>query len=52
MVDRGNVATAGGVAPSVDLDLDVVERLAGPAARARIAPPMDHLYFQTKRLLG
>ncbi|MCC6968379.1 MAG: DJ-1/PfpI family protein [Nitrospira sp.] len=45
IVDEGNVITAGGVAASIDLGLYVVERLAGPDTRARIATQMDYPYF-------
>lgn len=44
IVDEGNVITAGGVAASIDLGLYVVERLAGPAVRTRIAIQMDYPY--------
>ena len=44
VVDEGNVITAGGVSASIDLGLHVVERLAGPAARARVAKQMDYPY--------
>ncbi len=44
VVDDGKVITAGGVAASLDLGLYVVERLAGPEARAKIAAQMDYPY--------
>ncbi|ULA65161.1 MAG: hypothetical protein LZF86_190463 [Nitrospira sp.] len=44
IVDEGNVVTAGGVASSIDLGLHIVERLAGPEARARIATQMAYPY--------
>lgn len=44
IVDEGSVITAGGVAASIDLGLYVVERLAGPEARRRIAIQMDYPY--------
>lgn len=44
LVDDGDVITAGGVSASLDLGLHVVQRLAGPEARARIAKQMDYPY--------
>jgi cyclohexyl-isocyanide hydratase len=44
VVDEGPVVTARGVSAGLDLGLHVVERLAGPDARARIATQMDYPY--------
>jgi cyclohexyl-isocyanide hydratase len=44
VVDEGPVVTARGVSAGLDLGLHVVERLAGPDARARIAEQMDYPY--------
>jgi cyclohexyl-isocyanide hydratase len=44
VVDEGDVITARGVSASIDLGLHVVERLAGPEARARVAKQMDYPY--------
>ena len=44
IVDEGSVVTAGGVSASIDLGLHVVQRLAGPEARERIARQMDYPY--------
>jgi cyclohexyl-isocyanide hydratase len=44
VVDEGDTITAGGVSASLDAGLHVVQRLAGPAARARIAVQMDYPY--------
>ena len=44
IVDEGDVITGRGVSSAVDLGLHVVERLAGPAARERIAAQMDYPY--------
>jgi cyclohexyl-isocyanide hydratase len=44
VVDEGSVITAGGVSSSIDLGLHVVQRLAGPEARDRIAKQMDYPY--------
>jgi transcriptional regulator GlxA family with amidase domain len=44
VVDEGDVITAGGVSASIDLGMHVVERLAGAAARARVATQMDYPY--------
>ena len=42
VVDEGEVVTARGVTSALDLGLHLVERLAGEAARARIAKQMDY----------
>ena len=47
IVDAGDVITAGGVSSSIDLGLHVVQRLAGPEARSRIAKQMDYPYQWT-----
>ena len=44
VVDEGDVVTARGVTSAIDLGLHLVERLAGEAARARIAKQMDYPY--------
>jgi len=44
IVDEGDVITGGGVSASIDLGLHVVERLAGPEARARVARQMCYPY--------
>ena len=44
VVDDGDVITAGGVSSSLDLGLHVVQRLAGPEARAIIAKQIDYPY--------
>ena len=44
VVDEGDVITGGGVSSSIDLGLHVVQRLAGPEARERIANQMDYPY--------
>jgi len=44
VVDDGGVVTARGVSAGIDLGLHVVERLAGPDARTRIAEQMDYPY--------
>ena len=44
IVDEGDVVTARGVTSAIDLGLYLVERLAGGAARARIAKQMDYPY--------
>ena len=44
IVDEGDVITGSGVATSLDLGLHVVERLAGAAARARVAKQMCYPY--------
>lgn len=49
VVDEGDVITARGVTSAIDLGLHLVERLAGQAARARIAKQMDYLYFTPQR---
>lgn len=45
VVDDGGIITARGVTSAVDLGLNLVERLAGAAARARIATQMDYPYM-------
>lgn len=45
IVDEGSVITASGVAAAIDLGLYVVERIAGPETRARIATQMDYPYI-------
>ncbi len=47
VVDEGPVVTARGVSAGIDLGLHVVERLAGPEARARTAEQMDYPYGPT-----
>jgi transcriptional regulator GlxA family with amidase domain len=42
VVDEGDIVTARGVTSAIDLGLYLVERLAGPQARARIAAQMDY----------
>ena len=44
IVDEGDVITGGGVASSLYLGLHVVQQLAGPEARARIATQMCYPY--------
>jgi cyclohexyl-isocyanide hydratase len=44
VVDEDCVITARGVSSSLDMGLHVVERLAGAAARARVAAQMDYPY--------
>ncbi len=44
VVDEGDVITAGGVSSAIDAGLHLVERLAGPDARVRIAAQMDYPY--------
>ena len=44
IVDEGNVITAGGVTSAIDVGLYVVERLAGPDVRHKIARQMDYPY--------
>ena len=44
IVDEGDVITAGGVTSAIDVGLYVVERLAGPDVRAKIARQMDYPY--------
>ena len=44
VVDEGDIITAGGVSASIDLGLHVVQRLAGAAARERVASQMDYPY--------
>jgi len=44
IVDAGNVITAGGVTSAIDVGLYVVERLAGPDVRHKIARQMDYPY--------
>ncbi len=44
VVDEGDVITARGVSSAIDLGLHVVQRLAGDAARERVAAQMDYPY--------
>ena len=44
IVDEGDVITGGGVSSSIDLGLHVVQKLAGPEARARVAKQMCYPY--------
>lgn len=44
VVDDGDIVTAGGVSSAIDAGLHIVQRLAGPAARARVAAQMDYPY--------
>ncbi|MGQ0512204.1 MAG: DJ-1/PfpI family protein [Betaproteobacteria bacterium] len=44
VVDEGEVITAGGVSSAIDLGLHVVQRLAGPEARAKVAAQMHYPY--------
>lgn len=44
IVDEGEVITGSGVATSLDLGLHVVEKLAGPDARERVAKQMCYPY--------
>ncbi len=44
IVDEGDIVTARGVTSAIDLGLYLVERLAGEAARTRIAKQMDYPY--------
>lgn len=44
IVDEGDVITGGGVASSIDLGLHVVQQLAGPEARSRVAKQMCYPY--------
>ena len=44
VVDEGDVVTARGVSSSIDAGLHIVEKLAGAAARARVAAQMDYPY--------
>ena len=44
VVDEGDIITAGGVSSAIDAGLHLVQRLAGPDARVRIATQMDYPY--------
>lgn len=44
VVDEGDIVTARGVSSAIDMGLHLVQRLAGPAARDRIAAQMDYPY--------
>lgn len=44
VVDAGAVITGGGVSAALDVGLAVVERVAGPSVRERIARQMDYPY--------
>lgn len=45
VVNEGAIITARGVTSAVDLGLDLVERLVGAVARARVATQMDYPYM-------
>ena len=47
IVDEDSVITGGGVSSSIDLGLHVVQKLAGPDARSRIAAQMCYPYRWT-----
>ncbi|MGH8634571.1 MAG: DJ-1/PfpI family protein [Burkholderiales bacterium] len=44
IVDEGDVITGGGVSSSIDLGLHVVQKLAGPEAKVRVAKQMCYPY--------
>jgi cyclohexyl-isocyanide hydratase len=44
VVDEGDIITARGVSSAIDMGLHLVQRLAGAAARDRIAAQMDYPY--------
>jgi transcriptional regulator GlxA family with amidase domain len=44
VVDEGDTITAGGPSSAIDAGLHLVQRLAGPDARGRIAAQMDYPY--------
>lgn len=44
VVDEGDVITARGVSAAIDAGLHIVQRLAGPEARNRVAAQMDYPY--------
>lgn len=44
VVDAGDTITAGGVSCGIDAGLHLVQRLAGPKARTRVANQMDYPY--------
>lgn len=44
VVDEGDIVTAGGVSSAIDAGLHIVQKLAGVAARERIATQMDYPY--------
>jgi transcriptional regulator GlxA family with amidase domain len=44
VVDEGDTITAGGVSAAIDAGLHLVQRLAGPEARAQVAAQMDYPY--------
>lgn len=44
VVDDGDIVTAGGVSCAIDAGLHIVQKLAGPEARVRIAAQMDYPY--------
>jgi cyclohexyl-isocyanide hydratase len=50
IVDEGDVITGGGVTAGIDVGLHMVERIAGAAAREKIAKQMDYPYFQKEYL--
>jgi len=47
LVDEGDVVTGGGVTAGIDVGLYVVERIAGIAAREKIAKQMDYPYYRS-----
>ena len=47
IVDEGDVITGGGVTAGIDVGLYVVERIAGVAAREKIAKQMDYPYYRS-----
>lgn len=47
IVDTGDVITGGGVTSAIDVGLYLVEKLAGPEARQKIAKQMDYPYAPT-----
>jgi cyclohexyl-isocyanide hydratase len=44
VVDEGDIITARGVSSAIDMGLHLVQRLAGPEARDRVATQMDYPY--------
>lgn len=44
IMDEGDVITGGGVTAGIDVGLHMVERVAGPEAREKIAKQMDYPY--------
>ncbi len=51
VVDAGEVVTAAGVSAAIDLGLYLCERLAGAAARERIAEQMEYRHYDPAALL-